>query len=154
MFYNKNVYYLLCFFTNPVFGKIVVPEIWAKMFSANKIAGFLIRHISRTNQWNSLIFCMLIQIQIKSWSKKFWIGVARNGCGQSGQATLKLAVSKELIDGMNWFFAWWCKFRKAKSYFNWTDEITWILHASTNARRLKVYSVIFECALSKMAVAF
>ena len=28
------------------------------------------------------------------------------------------------------------------------------LHASTNAGRLKVDSVIFECALSKMAVAF
>ena len=97
-----------------------------------------------------------------------------------GHGTLKLAVSQEWIDGMNWFFAWWCKFRKAKSYFNgfwvglvkngcsqsghgtgkltvsqnWTDEITWILHASTNARRLKVDSVIFECALSKIAVAF
>ena len=30
----------------------------------------------------------------------------------------KLAVSQEGIDGMNWFFAWWCKFRNAKSYFN------------------------------------
>ena len=44
--------------------------------------------------------------------------MARNGCGQSGHGTLKLAVSQEQIDGMNWFFAWWCKFRKAKSYFN------------------------------------
>ena len=25
---------------NPVFGKIFVPEIWAKMFSANQIAGY------------------------------------------------------------------------------------------------------------------
>ena len=31
--------------------------------------------------------------------------------------------------------------------------ITDFLHASTNAGRLKVDSIIFECALSKMAVA-
>ena len=38
--YNENLYYLLCFCTNPIFGKIFVPEIWARMFSANQIAGF------------------------------------------------------------------------------------------------------------------
>ena len=36
--YNENLYYLLCSCTNPILGKI--PEIWAKMFSANQIAGF------------------------------------------------------------------------------------------------------------------
>ena len=30
----------MCSSTNPIFGKILVPEIWAKMFSANQIAGF------------------------------------------------------------------------------------------------------------------
>ena len=30
----------------------------------------------------------------------------------------KLAVSQEWINGMNWFFGWWCKFKKVKSYFN------------------------------------
>ena len=29
------------------------------------------------------------------------MGVARNGCGQSGHGTLKLVVSQEGIDGMN-----------------------------------------------------
>ena len=29
--------------------------------------------------------------------------MVRNGCGQSGHGTLKLAVSEELIDGMNCF---------------------------------------------------
>ena len=33
-------------------------------------------------------------------------------------------------------------------------EQTCFLHASTNAGRLKVDSIIFEWALSKMAVAF
>ena len=50
--------------------------------------------------------------------KNIWMGVARNECGQSGHRTLKLAVSQEWIDAMNWFFAWWCKFWKVKSCFN------------------------------------
>ena len=37
--YNENLY-LLCSCTNPIFGKIFVTEIWAKMISANQIAGF------------------------------------------------------------------------------------------------------------------
>ena len=44
--------------------------------------------------------------------------MVKNGCGQSGHSTLKLAVSQEWIDGRNWFFSCWCKFRKAKSFFN------------------------------------
>ena len=32
---NENLYYLLCFCKNLLFGKNLVPEIWAKMFSAN-----------------------------------------------------------------------------------------------------------------------
>ena len=31
---------MLCSCTNPIFGKIFVPEIWAKIFSADQIAGF------------------------------------------------------------------------------------------------------------------
>ena len=40
LFCNENLYYLLCSCTNPIFGKLFVPEIWDKMFSANQIAGF------------------------------------------------------------------------------------------------------------------
>ena len=39
LFCNENSY-LLCSCLNPIFGKILVPEIWAKMFLANQIAGF------------------------------------------------------------------------------------------------------------------
>ena len=41
MFYNGNLYYLLCSCTNPIFGKIFVPGIWVKMFSVNQFAEFL-----------------------------------------------------------------------------------------------------------------
>ena len=32
--------------------------------------------------------------------------------------TLKLVVSWEGIIGIEWFFVWWYKFRKVKSYVN------------------------------------
>ena len=41
----------------------------------------------------------------------------KNGCDQSGHGTLKLTVSQEWLDGMNWFFVCWCTFGKAKRYF-------------------------------------
>ena len=47
-----------------------------------------------------------------------WVGMVRNGHGLPGHGTLKLTVSQEWIDGMNWFFACWWKFRKAKSHFS------------------------------------
>ena len=31
------------------------------------------------------------------------MGIVRNGEGQSGHGTVKLTVSQEWIDGMNWF---------------------------------------------------
>ena len=40
LFYNEILYYLLCSCTNPIFEKIFVSEILAKMLSANQIAGF------------------------------------------------------------------------------------------------------------------
>ena len=69
--FTENLYYLLCSW------KIFVPEIGTKIFWANQIAEFFNQAYLQTNQWNSLIFCMLIQIYIKvdqnflgwTWSK-------------------------------------------------------------------------------------
>ena len=44
--------------------------------------------------------------------------MVKNVYSQSGHTTLKLTVSQEGIDGMNWYFACGCKFRKVKSCFN------------------------------------
>ena len=41
LFCIENIYYFLCSYTNPVFKKNFIPEIQAKMFLANQIAGFL-----------------------------------------------------------------------------------------------------------------
>ena len=38
----------------------------------------------------------------------------KNGCGQSVDRTLKLSVSEEWADKMNWFFACWYRFTKLK----------------------------------------
>ena len=38
---KENLYFLLYSFTNPILWKNLVPEIWAKMLSANQNAGFL-----------------------------------------------------------------------------------------------------------------
>ena len=43
---------------------------------------------------------------------------SKNGCGHSVLRTLKLAVCQEEINGEHWFLVCWCKFRKARSYFN------------------------------------
>ena len=42
--------------------------------------------------------------------------MVKNGCGQSGDGTLKLTVSEEWTDRINWFFACWYRLRKIKSW--------------------------------------
>ena len=46
------------------------------------------------------------------------MSLVKNGCGQLGLRTLKLALSQEEINSINWFLVWWHRFRKAESYFN------------------------------------
>ena len=86
----------------PYLGKLWFPRYGPKCSQPIRLQDVLIEHIFRTNQWNSLIFFIVIKIHInQSWSKKFWMGMARNGCDQSDHETLKLVVSQEWIDGMN-----------------------------------------------------
>ena len=44
--------------------------------------------------------------------------VIKNGRGLLGLGTLKSALSQEWINELGSFVACWCKFMKAKSYFN------------------------------------
>ena len=79
------------------------------------------------------------------------MGMTKNRCGQSGARTLKLTVSEEWTDGINWIFACWYRFTKSKIWSKsfwvgmveygcgksgygtvkltlpqkWTDEINW-----------------------------
>ena len=103
--------YIICCIPKqiPYLGKFLFLRYGPKCSQPIRFQDFLINHISITNQWNSLI---------KSWSKSFWVNMVKNGSGQSGPGTLKLTLSKEWIDVINWYFACWCKFRKAKTCFN------------------------------------
>ena len=42
-------------------------------------------------------------MQIKRWLKSIGMGVVKNGWGKSGDASLKLTVSEEWIDGITYF---------------------------------------------------
>ena len=47
--------------------------------------------------------CWYIFIEIRSSLKNIGVGLVKNGFGDSGLQTLKLAVSQEVVDGINWF---------------------------------------------------
>ena len=51
--------------------------------------------------------------------------MVKYGRSHSAHGKVKLTVSQEGIDGMNWFFACYYKLRKAKSNFSsfWVREI-------------------------------
>ena len=42
-------------------------------------------------------------MEIKSCLKNIGVSLVKNGCGQSGLTTLKLAVSVKGTNGINWF---------------------------------------------------
>ena len=102
---KKSLHYLLFSCTNPVLGKNLIPEICAKMLLANQIAGFLNCLSLEQNYEKTWFFaCWYKFREIKSWLKNIGVGgVFKNGCGHSGLRTLKLAVSKEGINEINWF---------------------------------------------------
>ena len=42
-------------------------------------------------------------MKTKSWLKNIGLSCSKNECGHSGQRTLQLAVSKEGMNGINWY---------------------------------------------------
>ena len=74
LFYNENLYYLLCSCTNPIFGKNVFLRYGPKCSQPIRLQEFLVNHISWVSYWNSLIFCMLIQIHINEKLIKNFLG--------------------------------------------------------------------------------
>ena len=111
-----KIYTIWCFCTNLIFGKILFPEIWAKIFSAIQVVGFFNQPYLKDKSMKHPDFLHVYTNLHKSWSKIFWVGMVKNGSGGSGYGTLNW-LSQERIDGINWFFACWYKFRKAKSNF-------------------------------------
>ena len=52
---------------------------------------------------------------------KFWVGIVKSGCGQSGDRFVKLTVSEE-----------------------WTDGRTDFLHIGTDSKKLKADQIFFR----------
>ena len=91
----------------PYFGRFWFLRYGPKCSQPIRLQDFLINHISRRNRWNSQIFCM----------KKFLGGHGQKWVWPVWSQDSKICC----ISRMNWrneLFAWWCKFRKAKSCFN------------------------------------
>ena len=79
MFYNENFYYLLCFCTNLLYGKNVVPEIWAKMLSAIEIAGLLNQAFLQSKSMKEPLFLhVLTKIKLM---EKFLLGHGQKSVG-------------------------------------------------------------------------
>ena len=119
-----KIYTIWCFCTNLIFGKILFPEIWAKIFSAIQVVGFFNQPYLQDKSMKHPDFLHVYTNLHKSWSKIFWVGIVRNWYGESGYGTVKLTVSRmnrwnELI------FCLWYKFRKGKSNFTsfWVDLV-------------------------------
>ena len=84
LFYNESLHCLLLSWASPIFGK---SHTWygPKCSRPIRLQDFQINNISSTKCWNSLIFlCWYNFMEIK---------------------ILKMAVSQEFIDWLNWFFA-------------------------------------------------
>ena len=61
----KKIYIICCVLAQiPYLGKRLFQRCGSKYSQPIRLQDFLINPISRTNQRNSLIFCMLIQIHI------------------------------------------------------------------------------------------
>ena len=86
------------------------------------------------------------------------MGVVKNGCSHSGYRAFKLATSHKGINGINWLFKWWYKFRIANNYWvgmvksgcahfvaplavsqNWMDELSWFFVCWCKFRKNKNY---------------
>ena len=87
--------YTICCVTVQI---LYLVKIWFLRYeiSANQIALFQIRDISRTSRSNSLIFWWRYKVmKIKHLWKFLWVGMVRNGCGHSCHMTRRLAISQE-----------------------------------------------------------
>ena len=73
------------------------------MLSAKQIAWFLNQLFleKQIDEAASFFACWYKLIKIKIQSKYFWLGMVKNGYGQSSLWTLKLTVSQEWTDGIN-----------------------------------------------------
>ena len=115
LFYNENLYYLLCSWTDPIFGKTLVPEISAKMFSANQIAGCF----NRT------------YLQNKSMKQSDFFYSDKN--------SHKLKLIKKILDGRDQKWVWpvWSRDSKIGCIprMNWRNQLIFCMTVQIQERK-------------------
>ena len=77
----------------PYLGKFLFLRYSPKCSQPIRLQNTLILPPEQINKIAWFFACRYKFIWIKCWSKIFWIGMIKNGCGQSGHGTLKLTVS-------------------------------------------------------------
>ena len=105
------------------FVKNPVPEIEAKILWANQIVRSLNHLFLQNKSMKQPHFLHVdINIKAKSFGKCFGWAMSKYGCSQFGLWTLKLIVSQEWTDGINWFLHFFANSRKFKDwkFFGWT----------------------------------
>ena len=119
-------------------------------------------------------------MQVKKDVENLGVGVVKNGCGGSCHGTLKLTLSEEWANGINWFLARWCRFITVNSWpkiswvgkvkngcflsghgtlkltisQNWTDEITWFFACYYKCRKAESWFNHFWVCLVKDGIGF
>ena len=82
-----------------------------RLVLANHIERFQLKYISRTKWWNSLYF-------FTCWCQKLRVDRKTLRWLRSEMVVAHWSQSlDEWMDGLRWFFAYWCKFEKVKNYF-------------------------------------
>ena len=129
MTYNENLYYLQCYCTSPIFGKIFVPEIWAKIFLVNQTAGFFHQPYlqNKSMKYPDFLHVDTISHKLKVYQKF------------SGWTWLKMDVASLVIELWNWLYL-------KNEWMEWTD----ILHAGANSGKLKCYFSDFWVAMVRI----
>ena len=132
-----------------------------KLVLANHIEGFQIKYISRIKWWNSLYFCTCWYQKLRVDRKNIAVGVVRNCC-----STLITRWMDDWMDELSWLFAYWCKFRNVKNYFNkfWVVMVKnmhevliskWLIFCMLHTfKRVKSYFNNHWVSIVKYAVSF
>ena len=131
---------------------------------AHLVSGFK-NELHLKNKPEELCFCMPVQLHRKCL-KMLGVGMIKNGYCWSCGRTLKLSVSEEWTNGINWFFACWYRLTKIKRWSkkyglgmvkngcDQSDQRTLKLSLSgTSSTKLKGDSIIFAWAWLKLADA-
>ena len=128
----KKIYIICCVLAQiPYLGKRLFQRCGSKYSQPVRLQDFLINPISRTNQWNNLIFLYVDtnSHKLKEVDQNILGWVWSEMSGRSGHWTLKLCLKNELME--------------------WTD----FLHTGGNSWKLKVILMIFEWVWSKTDLA-